>query len=227
MNNKIKILLVDDEKNILILLKKVIDSLHYTVTTCDDGAEALELLRKESFDILFLDLYLPHVSGMEILKDISSHPVKPDVIIITAFGNIENAVEAMQLGAVDFVQKPFTPEQIRDIITKVMARRSIALDDADNYEQALESAKKLMKDGLFKQATEFVQKAIDLMPSNPEGYNFLGAVLEIRGDLRNAIEAYQTACHIDPAYEPSRKNLERITRLHRNRDIELDMSKLK
>jgi DNA-binding NtrC family response regulator len=227
MPNKPKILIVDDEKNILILMKKVLDDSNYSVDTCLEGIKALSILNKQKIDILLLDLNLPDLGGMEILKDIGRMEYKPDVIIITAFGNIENAVEAMKLGAVDFMQKPFTPEQIRNTVAKVLERRNFALNDAGNYDQNIEMSKKLIKDGLYKQASEFAQKAIDFMPSNPEGFNFLGAILEIRGDLKNAIEAYQTACHIDPLYEPSRKNLERITKLHRNRDIELDMSKLK
>lgn len=227
MPHKPKILIVDDEKNILILMKKVLDDTNYTVETYTEGIKALNILNKQHIDILLLDLNLPDLGGMEILKNIRQNENKPDVIIITAFGNIENAVEAMKLGAVDFIQKPFTPDQIRDTVRKVLGRRNFAKDDTLNYDESIEMAKKLIKDGLYKQASEYAQKAIDFVPSNPEGYNFLGAILEIRGDLKNAIEAYQTACHIDPLYEPSRKNLERITKLHRNRDIELDMSKLK
>ncbi len=227
MSKSPKILIVDDEKNILILLKKVLDDMHYAVETCAEGIKALSILNKQNIDVVLLDLNLPDLGGIEILKSISQMPQKPDVIIITAFGNIENAVEAMKLGAVDFMQKPFTPEQVRNTVMKVIERRSFALNDAVNYDQSIEMAKKLIKDGLYKQAAEYAQKAIDFLPSNPEGYNFLGAILEIKGDLKNAIEAYQTACHIDPMYEPARKNLERITKLHRNRNIELDMSKLK
>jgi DNA-binding NtrC family response regulator len=227
MSQKQKILIVDDEKNILLLMKKVLDELNFSVDTCMEGIKALTLLQKQNIDLLLLDLNLPDIGGMDILKSIGHMARKPDVIIITAFGNIENAVETMKLGAVDFMQKPFTPDQIRSTVLKVMERRNFALNDTVNYDQSIEMAKKLIKDGLYKQASEFAQKAIDFMPSNSEGYNFLGAILEIRGDLKNAIEAYQTACHIDPMYEPARKNLERITTLHRNRDIELDMSKIK
>ncbi|HNW99950.1 MAG TPA: response regulator [Candidatus Cloacimonadota bacterium] len=227
MSNKTKILIVDDEKNILTLLKKTLDHMDYDVSTAEDGNKALTHLQKEDYDILFLDLNLPDITGMEILQRLSRQQQKPDIVIITAFGNIDNAVEAMKLGAVDFIQKPFTPDQIRSTVLKLIERRNFALNDTSNYDQSIEMAKKLMKDGLYKQAGDYAQKAIDFMPSNPEGYNYLGAILEIRGDLKNAIEAYQTACHIDPKYEPARKNLESITKLHRNRDIELDMSKLK
>lgn len=227
MSDKPKILVVDDEKNILILIKKVLEESPYSVESCAEGSKALAILKKQKIDVLLLDLNLPDIGGIEILKSLVNQLHKPDVIIITAFGNIDNAVETMKLGAVDFIQKPFSPDQIRDTVRKVLERRNFAMNDTSNYEQSIEMSKKLIKDGLYKQASEFAQKAIDFLPSNPEGYNYLGAILEIRGDLRNAIEAYQTACHIDPMYEPARKNLERITKLHRNRDIELDMSKFK
>ncbi|MEQ8539623.1 MAG: response regulator [Coleofasciculus sp. D1-CHI-01] len=113
--NNVKILIVDDEKNIRLTIAQSLDPLGYQVATADNGEDALLQLKVQEYDLILLDLKMPGMNGLEVLR--RAIEIYPDIkiIIISAHGTIEDAVEAMKLGAVDFLQKPFTPKERRVI----------------------------------------------------------------------------------------------------------------
>jgi YesN/AraC family two-component response regulator len=139
--------------------------------------------------------------------------IRPDiwVIIITAYGTVELAVEAMKLGAVDFVQKPFVPEEIRKIVIRVIDREKLDEQKVTDYATSIELAKKSITDRHFDAAAEHVQKAISLDPGRAEAFNLLGAVMEICGDYDESQKHYRAALSLDPSYKPAIKNLQRST----------------
>src|SRR5512137_2871934 len=99
------ILIVDDEKSLLELLTVVLKKEGYKIKTCLAPSRVFELLEKEEFDLLICDIKLPEVSGMEVLKYArESHPEMP-VIMITAYGSLKQAVEALKAGAIDYILK--------------------------------------------------------------------------------------------------------------------------
>ena len=100
-------------------LSQSLEPLEIPVQTAVNGEEALQKLQKGPFGLVFLDLKMPGMDGMEVLRQIKEDWPKTRVIIITAHGTIESAVEAMKLGAVDFIQKPFSPREIRELATRV------------------------------------------------------------------------------------------------------------
>lgn|GEM_PF-5370737 len=102
------------------------------------------------------------------------------MIIITAHGTIESAVEAMKLGAIDFLQKPFTPDEIRDLVTKIMERKSLDESNPADYNIFIELAKKSINERHFDAAASHLKKAISLNPSNPDGFNFLVCSMKYR-----------------------------------------------
>jgi DNA-binding NtrC family response regulator len=104
------ILVVDDEKNIRLTMSQSLEVLEIPVQTAVNGEEALQKLQEGTFALVFLDLKMPGMDGMEVLRRIKSNWPKIRVVIITAHGTIQSAVEAMKLGAVDFLQKPFSPK---------------------------------------------------------------------------------------------------------------------
>ena len=97
------ILVVDDEKKIRLTVSQSLESLEIPVNTAVNGEEALRMLRKTQFCMVFLDLKMPGMDGIEVLRKIKENWSKTRVVIITAHGTIESAVEAMKLGAVDFI----------------------------------------------------------------------------------------------------------------------------
>ena len=135
-----KILLVDDDQDILLSLENRITWMGHEPLTARDGAEALRLIEEEAPDLVLLDLELPCRSGLEVLQQIRETSIAasgsdsdaptptyttPLIVILTAFGTIERAVQAMQLGAFDFMTKPFTADHLTVVINKALATLAV------------------------------------------------------------------------------------------------------
>ncbi len=205
------VLIVDDEKNIRLTLCQALEILSIETDTAADGEEALSKLRKKEFGLILLDLRMPGMDGMEVLRRVREFRPDIRVIILTAYGTIESAVEAMKLGAVDFIQKPFSPDEIRGLVSRVIDREKLDEKKAVDYGSSIELAKRCIGDRHFDAAIEHVRKAISLDPGRPEAFNLLGALMEIKGDRIEAQKNYRAALSLDPSYEPAIKNLQRST----------------
>lgn len=114
-----QILVIDDEKNIRRTMAMAIESMEHQVVCVASGAEAFKELRSAAFQVVFLDLKLHQENGLEILTEILRLAPQAAVVIITAFASIETAVEAMRLGAFDYLPKPCTPDQVRQLLVKI------------------------------------------------------------------------------------------------------------
>ena len=114
------ILIVDDEKNYLVVLEALLDPEGYETVTADNAEAALRLIRESDLDLVITDMKMPHMSGLELLE--ASKKLKPDlpVIIMTAYGTIEMAVEAMKKQAYDYITKPFKNEELKLTIKKAL-----------------------------------------------------------------------------------------------------------
>ena len=118
-----KILVVDDEKNIRFMLSQTLATEDTMVETAVNGEEALQKLAASAYDLMLLDLRMPGMTGLEVFERVhADHPVMP-VIVLTAHGTVESAVEAMRGGAANFLQKPFSPREIRDAVEKALQER--------------------------------------------------------------------------------------------------------
>ena len=116
-----RILIIDDEKDMLVLLKRIItEETDYEAVTESDPQRALELFKETPFNLVVTDLKMPKMDGMQVLEKVKEMNPKVSVVILTAFATIENAVEAIQKGAYDYITKPFRRERILLTIGKVM-----------------------------------------------------------------------------------------------------------
>jgi DNA-binding NtrC family response regulator len=208
MNRK-SVLIVDDEKNIRLTLSQALEPLDLDIQTAVNGEEGLARLREQACDVLLLDLKMPGLDGMDVLRSVRETRPATRVVIITAHGTIESAVEAMKLGAVDFIQKPFAPQEIRDLVSRVIDREQLAEEDVSDYQSRVELGKRHIQEGQIDAAIEQMQTAISLEPSRPEAYNLLGALMEIRGERLEAQKYYRVAVSVDPEYKPGWDNLQR------------------
>jgi len=219
------ILVVDDEKNIRLTMLQSLEPLDIPVQTAVNGEEALQKLREAPFSLVFLDLKMPGMDGMEVLRQIKGDWPKIRVIIITAHGTIESAVEAMKLGAVDFIQKPFSPGEIRELATLALQREALDEETAVDYFSLIELTKRHISDRDFPAARKTARKAIAADPAQPEVYNLLGALLEIKGDWLEAQKFYRAALDIDPTFKPAWANLDRTTSWEKSGKIDLGPNK--
>ncbi|GAB4434899.1 MAG: sigma-54 dependent transcriptional regulator [bacterium] len=120
-----EILIVDDEDIISDSLKEYLSGRGYVVETADNLFAAKEIIKKRFFDLILLDLKLPDGLGIELLTEMSKMDDKPIVIVMTAYGTIENAVTAMKLGAYDFIQKPFRTKDIELIVKLALETKKL------------------------------------------------------------------------------------------------------
>lgn len=207
------VLIVDDEKNIRLTLSQALEALELQTDTAVNGEEALAKLGNKPFGLILLDLKMPGMDGMEVLRRVRE--ARPDikVIIITAYGTIGSAVEAMRLGAVDFIQKPFAPKDIRELVRKVVDRDALAAEEAQGYMMHVELAKRCINQGEFDAAQDHIRQAIAADSSQPEAFNLLGVLLEMSDDRLGAQKQYRAALALDPTYKPADENLNRAVGL--------------
>jgi DNA-binding NtrC family response regulator len=201
------ILVVDDEKNIRLTMIQDLAPLGYEISCAMNGEDALKQLEEKEFGLILLDLKMPGINGMEVLRQVVN--LRPDirVIIVSAYGGIEKVVEAIKLGAVDFIRKPFTPQEIRDSVSRVMDREKVEAAQATDYAAHLALVRRCMSEHHFEAAIEHAKKAISLYPSRPEAFNLLGLVQEMLGHHEEAMKHYRVALDLDPAYEPAWQNM--------------------
>jgi CheY-like chemotaxis protein len=120
---KARILAVDDEAVILDSFRKILVVAGYNVDTVETGPEALSLLKKNDYDFVFTDLKMPIMDGVEVVKAVKHLKPEVDVAVITGYGTIETAVATMQYGATDYVQKPFTEDELSEFVKKLCVKR--------------------------------------------------------------------------------------------------------
>jgi two-component system phosphate regulon sensor histidine kinase PhoR len=120
MYNEVRILVIDDETIIREGSERILSQEGWTTATAENGESGLTLLEKGGFHILLLDLMMPGISGMDVLKQVQEKFPDLIVVVVTGYATIENAVSAMKNGAYDFIPKPFTPDQLRLVIQRAI-----------------------------------------------------------------------------------------------------------
>ncbi len=127
--NDFKILFVDDDKQILEIIELYLKRHGYEITTSNNGFEALDLISKGSFSLVFTDLIMPEISGLDLLKSVKQINPDIDVIIVTGYGTIESAIEALKLGGYDYLQKPINFERLKILIDRIVEKRRLQLEN--------------------------------------------------------------------------------------------------
>lgn len=128
-NPKARILAVDDEPVVLDSFRRILVLEGYAVDTVETGPEALTLVRRNDYDFVFTDLKMPGMDGVEVTKGVNHLRPDIDIVMITGFATIESAVETMKYGARDYVQKPFTAEELAALVNKLLLRRQARIEE--------------------------------------------------------------------------------------------------
>ena len=130
LTSKGKVLIIDDEDAILESLETLLELEQYEVATASTGGAGLDALDAKTFDLVLLDLMLPDISGLDVLKEVRSRDQETPIVMLTAFGSIETAVSAIKLGATDFCTKPWNNEKLVLEIDRTIERRRLERENA-------------------------------------------------------------------------------------------------
>jgi len=157
-----KILVVDDEMRIREGCRDVLSQQGFEVASADSGKKGLDMIAREHFDIILLDLMMPEISGLEVLPEVkASHP-DTVVIVITGYATIEHSIEAMKSGAFDFIPKPFSPEQLKVVVSKAI-EHTRALQDIAKEKSRMRGLINRLSDGVM--ATDDHRRAVLANPA--------------------------------------------------------------
>lgn len=184
-----RILVVDDTKNIRVLLSTCLELRGYDVITADNGVEALEIIndKNQKIDLIFLDIRMPGLSGTEILKNIKYIRNNCPVVIMTAFATVKNAVECTKLGALIYLQKPFSPERINLVLDEIENKKKIgSIDEA--IDVLLDEVRELLdKEENTNEAFNLLKKALSINPYYKETYLLISKLNEKIGNEEEMI----------------------------------------
>ncbi len=213
------ILIVDDEPNVRLNYRMALETEGYFVIEANSGSKALDELEVAVFDLAILDMRMPGMDGLELLAEMRKRGHATPAVIITAYGDIPHAVQAMKLGAIDFLQKPLTPEALRKIVTDLLqrhapepaAQEAAKLPPAD-FDTYIVTAKRMLNLQDFAGAKKHLIRALD-MKGTAEAFNLAGVLFEMQEDFDRAKKYYGHAIKLDKRYEPAQQNMRRIYEL--------------
>lgn len=120
-----RILFVDDDRDILAMVEQYLTIKGYDVTTVDNGIDAVGIVKEKQIDIVFTDYKMPEFNGLELLVAIKKYRPQTEVIIVTGYGSMESAIQAMKFGSYDYLQKPFKLDHLRLIIDRIVEEKKI------------------------------------------------------------------------------------------------------
>ena len=178
-----KALVVDDTKNIRTLLGIYLKLNDFEVLMATNGNEALSIIDTEPVDLIFLDIKMPEISGTEVLKRIRAKGITTPVVIMTAFATVKNAVDCTKLGAITYLQKPFTTDKIKTILDDVMTKED---PHEGNIEYQILNIKQLITENNLKKALDTLKVVLSTDPNTPEIYELISIVYSRQGELKKA-----------------------------------------
>jgi DNA-binding NtrC family response regulator len=208
---KAHILVVDDERNIRKNLAMVLESAGYNVDATGDGEEALTKCKERHYDIAFVDIQMPKMGGLEFLRHIRTLRPKIGVVIVTAYGTVSRAVEAMKGGAVDFIEKPFDPKILLLLCEEILQRQKLGA--SGSMDDLLRLAELARERKAYVEARVYLKTAMMREVTRPEPYYWLGYISEAEGDNRKAMQYYRLTLDADQTFEPAREALKRLGQL--------------
>ncbi|MGH9823320.1 MAG: sigma-54-dependent transcriptional regulator, partial [Blastocatellia bacterium] len=150
-NAKIKLLIAEDEKNLGLVLQKELSRLGHQVTLVHDGEAAIQTAKENDFDVALLDILMPGTNGIEVLRELRQQEQPPEVLIITGHATVETALQAMKLGAYDYLTKPCHIRELEAVLSKAYEKRQLRRENL-----------------ILQSRLDYKDKAPDIVVSSPK-----------------------------------------------------------
>ena len=187
------ILIVDDDEDIRSLLTDRLEFSGYQVLTAENGEVGLEKIRSENPDLVLLDILMPRLDGFGVLKGLEEEKLSTTVVMITAHGTVQTAVQAMQQGAFDFMLKPFQPEDVERHVTRALERTRLQKEN-ERLRNELEKAQEMLIDEMRGELQAAHDMQMRLLPTSPpelEGLDLSGICIpakQVGGDYYHYLD---------------------------------------
>ncbi len=200
------VLVVEDDREIRELLRRYLERAGHGVLSTASGAEALRLVERDSADLVVLDLGLPDVDGLEVLRTARGEGRRTPVVVLTARSNVDQRIEGLSLGADDYVTKPFSPREVVLRVAAVLARAGVA---ADGHVQTFAGGR--LRLDLTRRKVTLDERVLDLTPTE---WGVLTALAAVPGrpfsryELVNRVHGYEFAGY-ERSIDSHVKNLRR------------------
>jgi len=215
------VLIADDHAGSRLGFRTALEAAAYGVTEAEDGERALEVLRNDAADLALLDLRMPGLNGLEVLRRLREEAIDVPVVIVTAHGDILGALRGMELGAFDFVSKPVKPAALRETVLNALVRSASGGREcgqpspttlggaARQYAENLAVARRALEHGHLELTEYLLGRALDLDQGSAEANALRGAVHERLGEHHAAYQAYRRALIRDTRYQPALDGMRR------------------
>src|SRR5580700_4852545 len=209
-----RILIVDDETNVRLNYRITLETEGYEVFEASTSASALRELIERPFALAILDLRMPGMDGLELLAKMRAVGITVPAMIVTAYSDVPHAVQAMKLGAIDFLQKPLRPEDLRRIVSEILKRHAPQKEHpAESFNAHIVAAKRCLNLRSFAMARIHLVKALELNTKSVEAFNLAGVLAELLDDVDKAKKYYGQAIKLNKNYEPAQQNMRRLFEL--------------
>lgn len=169
-----RILVADDTKNIRMMITTFFEIQGDEVIEATNGKEAMDIFQNQQFDIAFLDIKMPEISGTEVLRRIRAKGINTPVVIMTAFATVKNAVECTKLGAVAYLQKPFTTDRLKTTLNEFTSLKC----ENNDIKGLVNQAKEELSHGNLEDSLKDLKYILSKDPNNGEVYFLLAKVYE-------------------------------------------------
>ena len=207
-----QVLIVENERNSCFILGTCLENCDCTAVMVASGSEAIAKITQAQFTLAFIDMDLPDRDGIEVLQELKTIQPSLNVVMIAANSSARAAVLAIKSGAIDYLEKPFTSEMIDSYVARIVKHDPNDINYVNSYHDLTEQAKRLMAQGNFSTAKDWLRKAVANDPAKARAFNLLGVISENEHHLPQAQKFYRAAIALDPTYSAANENLQRTVR---------------
>ena len=209
--SEIRILVAADQRNVRGNLKMILEAAGYRVDATGDSEEAVARCHRADYDIIFIDIHMPKIEGLDLVRCIRELNGKSTVVTLSQYGAITKVVESMKLGAVDFVEKPLDTRKVQLLCDEILRRH--ALMNNDTVSELLQLAELALEQKSFVEARIYLKMAMLRDENRAEPCFWLSELYESQGDVREALHYFCRALDAAPSFQPTRKSLFHLKQL--------------